>query len=115
MSASKSVESDGVFPFSIIYRELKDILASSCDSIFILAQDRASRCANISSNYSCGPWIKDNNLHTKLIALKGWADVVSKSCTKLTIIVSKVPAVENVKCILREMCGQITSFVGSYM
>lgn len=115
MAASNSLENDGVFPFSVIYGQLKDILACSNDSILIMMQDRARKYAIDTSKRPSGPWIKDNDLHAKLIALKGWADVVSKSCTKLTIIVSKVPAVENIKSILAEMCDQVSSFVGSYM
>ena len=103
------------FPFSILYREFEEILSSSCESIFVLLQDRAHKCAIESSKCPSGPWIKDSDLHTKLSSLKGWAEVVSKSCTKLTVIVTKVPTADHVKSILQEMCGQVSAFVGSYM
>ena len=115
MSARSKSEESGVFPFSALYTELKEILNASCENVCILMKDRAKRYAIESSSYPCGPWIRDEELHAKLVALKGWADVVSKSCTKLTIIVTKAPTASNISSLLSEVCSQVTQFVGSYM
>jgi hypothetical protein len=115
MDAVKKKGHSPIFPFSILYREIKDNLASSCDSIFTLIQDRTKRDTADQSKRACGPWIRDNEMHSKLIALKGWGDAISKTCTKLTLIVTKLPTEENLRSILSELNDQITSFVGSYL
>lgn len=115
LKASEKKGHSPIFPFSVLYREIKDNLTSSCDSIFILIQERTKRYSAAQSKHACGPWIRDNEMHSKLLALKGWADAISKTCTKLTLIVTKLPTEDNLRSILSEMNNQITSFVGSYM
>ena len=115
-SSIKSCPSTGsVFPFSALYEELKRILSSSCDSIFILLQERSRKSTAQSSSHDGGPWIRDNVLQSRLVTLKGWADMISKSCTKLTILVTKAPSESSLISLLRELSDQVQSFVGSYM
>ena len=107
--------SGSVFPFSALYGELKGILSCSCDSVFILLQERPRKFAVQSSSHDGGPWIRDNVLQSRLVTLKGWADMISKSCTKLTILVTKAPSESSLISLLRELSDQVQSFVGSYM
>jgi hypothetical protein len=107
--------SGSVFPYSALYGELKGILSSSCESIFILLQERSRKSAGQSSSQDGGPWIRDNVLQSKLVTLKEWADMISKSCTKLTILVTKAPSESSLISLLRELSDQVQSFVGSYM
>ena len=104
-----------VFPFSALYGELKDILSSSSDSVFILLHERSRKTAMQLSSCDGGPWIRDNVLQSSLVTLKGWAEMISKSCTKLTILVTKAPSESSLISILRELSDQVKSFVGSYM
>lgn len=111
-SANRNVH---VFPFLALYSELNDILDSGCENIFILMQNRSKRYTTVPHNSDSGPWIRDNDLHLKLVTLKGLAELISRSCTKLTIIVTKTPSEVNLVSILREMSDQVSSFIGSYM
>ena len=113
--ALKDSKQCSVFPYSILYRELTEILTSSTEIIFSLMQDRSKKHSAASKDDAMGPWIKDGLLHSKLVELKGCAEVVSKSCTKLTLIVTKAPSANSLTSILREMSDYVRSFVGSYM
>jgi hypothetical protein len=104
-----------VFPFLALYGELNDILDAGCENIFILMLNRSKRHSTELQSGNCGPWIRDSDLLSKLLTLKGLAELVSRSCTKLTIIVTKTPSEVNLTSILREMSDQVSSFIGSYM
>jgi hypothetical protein len=101
--------------FLALYGELNDILDSGCENIFLLMLNRSKHHSMelLGGNY--GPWIRDGDLLSKLVTLKGLAELVSRSCTKLTIIVTKTPSEVNLISILREMSDQVSSFIGSYM
>ena len=101
--------------FLALYGELNDILDSGCENIFLLMLNRSKQHSIelLGGNY--GPWIRDSDLLSKLVTLKGLAELVSRSCTKLTIIVTKTPSEVNLISILREMSDQVSSFIGSYM
>jgi hypothetical protein len=104
-----------VFPYLALYGELNDILDAGCENIFILILNRSKRHTAELKSGNCGPWIRDSDLLSKLVTLKGLAELVSGSCTKLTIIVTKTPSEVNLMSILREMSDQVSSFIGSYM
>lgn len=104
-----------VFPFLALYKELNEILDSGCENIFALMLKRSKRHTTELLSGNCGPWIRDSDLLAKLVTLKGLAEIVSRSCTKLTIVVTKNPSEVNLTSILREMSDQVSSFIGSYM
>ena len=113
--ALKESKESSIFPYSFLYRELMEILTSSTDIMFSLMQDRSKKHSTALKDDAIGPWIKDSVLHSKLVELKGSAEVVSKTCTKLTLIVTKAPSANSLISILREMSDYVRSFVGSYM
>jgi Grap2 and cyclin-D-interacting len=98
--------------FSGLYKPLQDLLVASLSDI--AAQMKARKSSSEVLPEIC-PWAKNDDLQGRLTVLKHWADVVSRSSTKLTIVVTKIPSEESIREILNEIHGQVGQLMMHYM